>query len=319
MSFLEVLYIVVPVALAYATPLIIAALGGIFSERSGVVNIALEGIMVIGAATGIITTLTLTNMGLGGLSPWIALLVAMVVGALFSLFLAVPAILWRADQTVLGVAINMLAVGLAIFVVRVLYNKGQTDFIQYRIAKENVPILSDIPVLRMFFINVQYTSFIAIALAFVVWFVIFKTPFGLRLRSVGEHPMAADTMGINVTKMRFMGVMLSGAFGGLAGAVYAVTVTTNFSGTTIVGQGFLAIAAMIFGKWNPLGALGAGLFFGFAQALSIIGSNLPVINNVPQVLLLIAPYALTILALAGVVGRADAPKSVGIPYIKGKR
>ncbi|MDL5375924.1 ABC transporter permease [Exiguobacterium mexicanum] len=319
MSFLEVLYIVVPVALAYATPLIIAALGGIFSERSGVVNIALEGIMVIGAATGIITTLTLTEMGLGGLSPWIALLVAMVVGALFSLFLAVPAILWRADQTVLGVAINMLAIGLAIFVVRVLYNKGQTDFIEYRIAKENVPILSDIPVLRMFFINVQYTSFIAIALAFVVWFVIFKTPFGLRLRSVGEHPMAADTMGINVTKMRFMGVMLSGAFGGLAGAVYAVTVTTNFSGTTIVGQGFLAIAAMIFGKWNPLGALGAGLFFGFAQALSIIGSNLPVISNVPQVLLLIAPYALTILALAGVVGRADAPKSVGIPYIKGKR
>ena len=319
MSFLEVLYIVVPVALAYATPLIIAALGGIFSERSGVVNIALEGIMVIGAVTGIIVTLTLTDLGLGSLSPWIALLIAMVVGALFSLFLAVPAILWRADQTVLGVAINMLAIGLAIFVVRVLYNKGQTDFIEYRIAKENVPILSDIPVLRMFFINVQYTSFIAILLAFVVWFVIFKTPFGLRLRSVGEHPMAADTMGINVTKMRFMGVMLSGAFGGLAGAVYAVTVTTNFSGTTIVGQGFLAIAAMIFGKWNPLGALGAGLFFGFAQALSIIGSNLPVINNVPQVLLLIAPYALTILALAGVVGRADAPKSVGIPYIKGKR
>lgn len=319
MSFLEVLYIVVPVALAYATPLIIAALGGIFSERSGVVNIALEGIMVIGAATGIIVTLTLTEMGLGGLSPWLSLLIAMVVGALFSLFLAVPAILWRADQTVLGVAINMLAVGLAIFVVRVLYNKGQTDFVQYRIAKENVPILSDIPVLRMFFINVQYTSFIAIALAFVVWFVIFKTPFGLRLRSVGEHPMAADTMGINVTKMRFMGVMLSGAFGGLAGAVYAVTVTTNFSGTTIVGQGFLAIAAMIFGKWNPLGALGAGLFFGFAQALSIIGSNLPLISNVPQVLLLIAPYALTILALAGLVGRADAPKSAGIPYIKGKR
>lgn len=319
MNFLEVLYIVVPVALAYATPLIIAALGGIFSERSGVVNIALEGIMVIGAVTGIITTLTLTDLGVGASSPWIALLVAMVVGALFSLFLAVPAILWRADQTVLGVAINMLAIGLAIFVVRVLYNKGQTDFIEYRISKENVPFLSDIPVLKMFFINVQYTSFIAIALAFVVWFVIFKTPFGLRLRSVGEHPMAADTMGINVTKMRFVGVMLSGAFGGLAGAVYAVTVTTNFSGTTIVGQGFLAIAAMIFGKWNPLGALGAGLFFGFAQALSIIGSNLPVINNVPQLLLLIAPYALTILALAGLVGRADAPKSVGIPYIKGKR
>lgn len=319
MSFLDVLYIVVPVALAYATPLIIAALGGIFSERSGVVNIALEGLMVVGACTGIVTTITLTDMGLKGLSPWIALLVAMVVGALFSLFLAVPAILWRADQTVLGVAINMLAVGASIFLIRVLYGKGQTDFIEFRIAKENVPFLSDIPVLNVFFSNVQYTSFIAIALAFIVYYVIFKTPFGLHLRSVGEHPMAADTMGINVTKMRFMGVMLSGAFGGLAGAVYAVTVTTNFSGTTIVGQGFLAIAAMIFGKWNPLGALAAALFFGFAQALSIIGSNLPVIENVPSLVLLIAPYALTILALAGVVGRADAPKSVGVPYIKGKR
>lgn len=319
MGFLEVLYIIVPIALAYSAPLIIAALGGIFSERSGVVNIALEGLMVMGAFTGVVTALTLSKMGLGAASPWLAMLVAIIVGAVFSLFLAIPAILFRADQTVLGVAINLLSVGLAIFLVRALYEKGQTDSIPNRISKENVPFLSDIPVLKMFFANVYYTSYIAIVLAFVAWYIIFKTPFGLRLRSVGEHPMAADTMGINVTKMRFIGVMISGGFGGLAGAVYATSISLNFSVTTILGQGFLAIAAMIFGKWNPLGAMGAALFFGFAQAISIIGQQLPLLDQIPQVYLLIAPYLLTILALAGVVGRADAPKAVGIPYIKGKR
>ncbi|KOP29601.1 ABC transporter permease [Exiguobacterium acetylicum] len=319
MGFLEVLYIIVPIALAYSAPLIIAALGGIFSERSGVVNIALEGLMVMGAFTGVVTALTLSKMGLGAASPWLAMLIAIIVGAVFSLFLAIPAILFRADQTVLGVAINLLSVGLAIFLVRALYEKGQTDSIPNRISKENVPFLSDIPVLKMFFANVYYTSYIAIVLAFVAWYIIFKTPFGLRLRSVGEHPMAADTMGINVTKMRFIGVMISGGFGGLAGAVYATSISLNFSVTTILGQGFLAIAAMIFGKWNPLGAMGAALFFGFAQAISIIGQQLPLLDQIPQVYLLIAPYLLTILALAGVVGRADAPKAVGIPYIKGKR
>ncbi|ASI35685.1 MULTISPECIES: ABC transporter permease [Exiguobacterium] len=319
MGFLDVLYIIVPIALAYSAPLIIAALGGIFSERSGVVNIALEGLMVMGAFTGVVSALTLSKMGFGAASPWIAMLIAIVIGAIFALFLAVPAILFRADQTVLGVAINILAVGLAIFLVRAFYGKGQTDSIPNRISKENVPFLSDIPVLKMFFANVYYTSYIAIILAVVAWFVVFKTPFGLRLRSVGEHPMAADTMGINVTKMRFIGVMISGGFGGLAGAVYATSISLNFSVTTILGQGFLAIAAMIFGKWNPLGAMAAALFFGFAQAISIIGQQLPLLDQIPQVYLLIAPYVLTILALAGVVGRADAPKAVGVPYIKGKR
>jgi len=319
MGFLEVLYIIVPIALAYSAPLIIAALGGIFSERSGVVNIALEGLMIMGAFVGIVSALTLSKMGLGAASPWVAMLIAIVAGVVFSLFLAVPAILFRADQTVLGVAINMLAGGLTIFLVRALYDKGQTDSIPNRISKENVPFLSDIPVLKMFFANIYYTSYIAIILAFVAWYVIFKTPFGLRLRSVGEHPMAADTMGISVVKMRFIGVMISGGFGGLAGAVYATSISLNFSLTTILGQGFLAIAAMIFGKWHPVGAMGAALFFGFAQAISIIGQQLPVLDQIPQVYLLIAPYLLTILALAGVVGRADAPKAVGVPYIKGKR
>ena len=147
----------------------------------------------------------------------------------------------------------------------------------------------------------------------------FKTPFGLRLRSVGEHPMAADTMGINVTKMRYIGVMISGALAGIGGGVYAQSISFDFSHATINGQGFMALAAMIFGKWHPLGAMGAALFFGFAQSISIIGSDIPLLENIPNVYLLIAPYVLTILALAGFIGRADGPKANGIPYIKGRR
>jgi len=139
------------------------------------------------------------------------------------------------------------------------------------------------------------------------------------LRAVGEHPMAADTMGVNVTKMRYIAVMISGALGGIGGAIYAQAIAGNFSQSTISGQGFIAIAAMIFGKWHPLGAMGAALFFGFAQSLSIVGASIPVIKDVPEVILLILPYVLTILALAGFIGKARAPRASGTPYIKGKR
>lgn len=131
--------------------------------------------------------------------------------------------------------------------------------------------------------------------------------------------MAADTNGINVYKMRYIAVILSGALGGLGGSVFALTIVSNFSHSTIVGQGFMSLAAVIFGKWHPLGAMGAALFFGFAQSLSVVGSGIPILENVPQVFLLIAPYVLTILALAGFIGRADAPKANGVPYIKGSR
>lgn len=320
MDFMQILALVIPAAIYAAAPLILTGLGGLFSERSGVVNIGLEGLMVIGAFTGIVVTLTLEGMGFGGSSVWLAMLAAVIIGAGFSLFHAVASITFRADQIVSGVALNFLAVGLSVFLIRLMYGKGQTDYIRNRIYRFDVPVLSDIPIIGpLFFSNVYITSYIAIFLAVVVYFVVFYTPFGLRLRSVGEHPMAADTMGINVVRMRYIGVMLSGAFAGLGGAVFAVTVAGNFSGTTIVGQGFMALAALIFGKWNPLGVLGAALFFGLAQALSITGAQIPLLANVPSVFLLIAPYVLTILALAGFVGRAEGPKAVGKPYVKGSR
>ncbi|MBL4952708.1 ABC transporter permease [Neobacillus sp. OS1-32] len=319
MSLMEILIIVVPSTLLWAAPLIFTALGGIFSERSGVVNIGLEGLMLIGAFTSIVFNLTFVGT-FGNATPWVALIVAMAAGALFSLIHAVAAITFRADHTVSGVAINLLAAGLCMFLVKQMYGKGETAIISKGFNKIDIPVLKDIPIIgKIFFQDTYWTSFLAIIVAIFAWYIIFKTPFGLRLRSVGEHPMAADTMGINVTKMRYLGVIISGALGGIGGAIYAQSIANNFSHATISGQGFMALAAMIFGKWNPLGALGAGIFFGFAQSISIIGSSLPFLKDIPNVYLLIAPYVLTILALTGFIGRAEAPKADGTHYIKGGR
>jgi general nucleoside transport system permease protein len=320
MSFLDILALIVPAAIVSAAPLIFTALGGVFSERSGVVNIGLEGLMLFGAFTGAVTIHYGEQLGLGDYSPWVSFLVAMVVGAAFASIHALASISLKADQVISGVAINFLAAGLAIFLTKKIFNAGQTPVIHERISKNDIPFLSDIPIIGdLFFSSAYATSYVAVLFAFIVWYLIYKTPFGLRLRSVGEHPMAADTMGINVTRTRYIGVLLSGALAGLGGAVYVASISGNFTHSTITGQGFMALAAMIFGKWHPLGAMGAALFFGLAQSLSITGQQIPLLQDIPNVFLLIAPYVLTILALAGFVGRADAPKALGTPYEKGKR
>ncbi|TDL35499.1 ABC transporter permease [Jeotgalibacillus sp. S-D1] len=301
-----------------SAPLIFTALGGVFSERSGVVNIGLEGLMVIGAFSAVVFNITFAET-FGAGTPWVALLVAMGIGGIFSLIHAVATITFRADHVVSGVAINFLALGLGVFLVKAWYGAGQTGKIPVPMYYTKIPVLSDIPVIGPILFNNYLTSYLAILAAVAGWFILFKTPFGLRLRSVGEHPLAADTMGINVYKMRYLAVFISGVLGGLGGGVYAQTITQDFSGITITGQGFIALAAVIFGKWHPLGAMGAALFFGLAQSLAIIGSSFPFLADVPNWILLSAPYILTILALAGFIGRADAPKAVGTPYIKGKR
>lgn len=318
MSVIDILLIIIPAAIFYATPLILTALGGVFSERSGVVNIGLEGLMVMGAFVAVVTNLAIGDT-MGDFTPWISLILAVIVSAVFSIIHAVASVSFRADQVVSGVAINFLALGISLFLVNQWYGKGQTDIISNPLYRTSVPFISDIPVIGPMFFEGYVTSFIAIILAVVVWFVMFMTPFGLRLRSVGEHPMASDTNGINVSKMRYTGVILSGAFAGLGGGVYALTIAMDFSHATISGQGFMALAALIFGKWHPLGAMGAALFFGFAQSLSVVSTSIPFLQDVPQVYLLIAPYVLTILALAGFIGRAEAPKAIGTPYIKGSR
>nr|WP_155670078.1 ABC transporter permease [Ornithinibacillus caprae] len=316
---MDLLQSIIPTVLFYSAPLILTALGGVFSERSGVVNIGLEGLMVMGAFVGIVFNLAFADV-FGTWTPWLSILVAALVSAVFSIIHAVASVSLHANQVVSGVAINMLALGIGIYLTKVWYGKGQTDMVDQPFYTQNLGFLADIPIIGpIFFKGVYVTSYVAIILAFVVWYVLYKTPFGLRLRAVGEHPMAADTNGISVTKMRYIAVILSGALGGLGGSVFALTIVSNFSHSTIVGQGFMALAAVIFGKWHPLGAMGAALFFGFAQSLSVVGGSIPLLQDIPQVFLLIAPYVLTILALAGFIGRAEAPKANGVPYIKGSR
>lgn len=318
MSFTQILALLVSSMLIYSTPLIFTSIGGTFSERAGVVNVGLEGIMVMGAFAGVVFNLTFSD-ALGKATPWVAILVGGLVGVLFSLIHAAATVNFRADHVVSGTVLNLMAPALAVFLVKAIYGKGQTDNIQEAFRKFDFPILADIPVIGdIFFKNTSLIAYVAIVTAFVSWFVIFKTKFGLRLRSVGEHPQAADTLGINVYLMRYAGVMISGFLGGVGGAVYAQLISVNFAVSTIAGPGFIALAAMIFGKWNPIGAMLSSLFFGLSQSLAVIGGQLPLLNKVPPVYLQIAPYVLTIVVLAAFFGKAVAPKADGVNYIKSK-
>lgn len=315
---MNVLTILIPSMLVYAAPLILTSIGGTFSERSGVVNVGLEGIMVIGAFSGIVFNLEMAET-LGKATPWVALLVAGVAGLLFSIIHAVATVNLRADHVVSGTVLNLLAPALAIFLTKVLYNKGQTDNIQYAFGKFNFPILADMPVLGdIFFKNTSLAGYLAIGFAFVAWYILYKTRFGLRLRSVGEHPQAADTLGINVYLMRYYGILISGFLGGMGGALYAQSVSVNFAATTILGPGFIALAAMIFGRWNPIGAMLSSLFFGLSQSLAVIGGQVPLLAKVPNVYLQISPYVLTVVVLAAFFGKAVGPKAGGVNYIKSK-
>jgi len=313
MELLNNLTSIVHNTIVYSTPLIFAALGGIYSERSGVVNIGLEGLMIIGAFSGAVTTLATG-------SPWVGILAAILVGTLFSLPHAVASVTYKANQVVSGIATNFLALGLSVYLTKQMFDDAaQTETIQTLIKKWEIPFLSDIPYVGRALFTAYPTSYIAIALVIVSWYVLYKTPFGLRMRSVGEKPAAADTLGISVAKMRYIGVMLSGAFAAFGGAIISLTTTSNFSQNTISGQGFIALAAVIFGKWHPAGAMLAALFFGFAQAISSSAQVFGFAEYVPVAFIQMLPYVLTILILAGLVGRARPPKASGIPYEKGER
>jgi ABC-type uncharacterized transport system permease subunit len=315
MNGLDILTFVIHNSIIFATPLILAALGGVFSERSGVVNIGLEGLMVMGAFSGALFTIWGAEWGMGSFSTWFALLMAILIGALFALPHALASITFKADQVVSGVALNFMAIGLSIFLVKSIFQgAGQTPTLTHSLTKVGIPVLSDIPYIGRMFFDAYPTSYLTFFIVAVVYFVLFKTPFGLRLRAVGEHPKAADTMGVHVASMRYLGVILSGALAGLGGAIYSMAITGNFSHNTISGQGFMALAALIFGKWHPTGAMAAALFFGAANALAAIGQTIGLTDYVPRELLIMFPYLVTIVALAGFVGRADAPAALGKPY-----
>ncbi|MFC4767043.1 ABC transporter permease [Effusibacillus consociatus] len=321
MNWTNMLEIILNNTILYATPLVLAALGGVLSERSGIVNIALEGFMIIGAfAAAVVAIFAGETLGVGRMAPWFGLLAAFVLGVVFAVPHAVATIHFRADQVVSGVALNFLAAGFAIFMVKNLFEgAAQTTTVQFPFEKYSIPWLSDIPIIGNGIFFAYPTSYLAVVLVLIVYFLLFRTPFGLRIRALGEHPHAADSVGIRVYLYRYMAVLLAGGLAGLGGAGMSIAVTSNFQHNTIAGHGFMALAAMIFGKWHPVGAMWAALFFGFATALAASGQVIGLTNYVPAEFLIMLPYLLTILALAGVVGRAHAPSALGRPYVKGQR
>ena len=317
---MSVIYFIFQQTMLFTIPLMIVALGGMFSERSGVVNIALEGIMIMGAFTGILF-LNLTGGSMSGqLQLILAILIAMVTGGVFSLTHAYAAINMKADQTIGGTALNMFAPAFAIFVARVIQGVQQVQFNNtFRI--DSVPVLGKIPVLGpMLFQNAYITTYLGIIILLVSALVLYRTRFGLRLRACGEHPQAADAAGINVYRMQYAGVVISGALAGLGGLVFVVPTSTNFN-ADVAGYGFLAIAVLIFGQWKPWKILGASLFFGLMKAVAAAYSGIPFLASmgIPSYLYKMVPYIATMVVLMFTSKNSQAPRASGIPFDKGQR
>lgn len=278
-----------------STPLVLAALGGMFSERSGVINIALEGMMLAGAFTAAAVTYAVGN-------PFVGLLAGMLAGLAIAAIHAVASIRYRADQVVTGTAINILMIGVPGFLSGAFFlSSGSTP----QIPKEN--LIPWIPII------------IAFALVPIAWYVLYMTPFGLRLRAVGEHPAAADAAGVRVATMRYAGVLLSGVLAGLGGAYLSIGQSSLFTRNMTSGRGFIALAALIFGKWRPVQTMLACLLFGFTEAVTIQMQGvvkLPSGDDIPVQFIHMVPYVLTIIVLAGFIGTSRPPKALGIPYQK---
>ena len=306
-----------PYAIALAMPLLVTSLGGLYSERSGVVNIGLEGLMVVGGFASAVFTVYLTP-SLGPLAIWLSLAAAMILGALFSLLHAFASINLNANQVISGTAINMIAGAVTVFLARSITGSGNIQLTQ-GIPRFDIPGLVDLPIIgRLFFYQTYGTTWLILAILGLCAFLLYKTAFGLRLRACGENPHAADAAGINVYRVRYGAVMISGALAGLGGATILVTYSGEFSGS-VAGMGFLALAALIFGQWKPTGVLGATFFFGFAATLANASQAEPALQAIPEVVLRVFPYVLTLLALIFFSKSTQAPRAAGEPFEKGKR
>jgi simple sugar transport system permease protein len=276
-------------AIRLATPLLLAAIGGLYSERAGIINIALEGLMLAGAFTAAAATHFAH-------SPWVGLLAAAAAGAVVASIHAIACIRYKADQVVTGTAINILFFGVPALLSGALFDStGATP----QIPKED--LLPTAPII------------IAFALVPLTWYVLNRTPFGLRLRAVGENPEAADTAGVSVARIRYTGVILSGVLAGIGGAYLSIGQSSLFTRNMTSGRGFIALAALIFGKWRPVQTMLACLFFGLAEAVAI---QMQGVINIPVQFIQIIPYVLTIVVLAGFIGLSRAPRALGIPYQK---
>ena len=324
---------IIAATVLFAVPLLLVALGGMFSERSGTINIALEGIMIIGALFGCLYLRTTMLSGWGELHPMLAMAIAILVsafaGCVFSLLLAFASVSLKADQTIGGTALNMLAPAFAIALTWAIQGQGQTTIYiptWIRITRESLGLAAaekDSFFNALFFKSLYLTTPIALILLIVTIVVIYRTRFGLRLRSCGEHPQAADAVGINVYKMRYSGVLISGALGGIGGIAFSIAAGSGFQ-ATVAGYGFLALAVMIFGNWKPLRILGAAVFFAFFKVIAAYSGSIPFLPSFTgvkysQYLYQMLPYIVTMIVLIFSSKKSRAPKAEGIPYDKGKR
>lgn len=284
-----------------ATPLIFAALGGLFSERSGVINIALEGLMLAGAFTAAVVSLQTQN-------PYLGFVSGLAVGGVLAFVYAVACIKFEADQVVAGMAINFLMIGLPALISGVIYDStGSTP---------QIPLEYKMPMLTN---SLSWGSILAFAMVPICFYVLYKTPFGLRLRSVGENPAAADAAGVNVIRLRYVAVVISGVLAAAGGAYLSTGQSSLFTKQMTAGRGFIALAALILAKWRPVPVLLACLFFGFTEAATITIQGmikLPSGEGIPVQFIEMIPYVLTIIVLAGFIGTSRAPKALGIPYRK---
>ncbi len=288
-----------------ATPLVFAALGGMFSERSRVVNIALEGLMLFAAFAGVV------GAWLSG-SALVGLLFALMAGLLFALVHALMCVTFEADQIISGTAINLLALGGTGFLMVLIFGGGGTSPRVSGFKEVAIPLLSDIPLIGPALFSQSLLVYLMYILVPITYFMIFRTPFGLRIRATGEVPEAVDTAGVSVTRMRYYGVALSGLLAALGGVYLSMGILSAFTENMTGGRGFIALAALIFGRWNPIGAAGAALLFGFGLAVTY---QVPQ-EAIPIEFIQMIPYILTIVVLAGFGGRAIAPAAIGKPYRK---
>ena len=297
---------ILTVTITQATPITFGALTGICSERTGVVNIGIEGMLLTSAFFGFMIGVYTHNLAF-------ALCAAMVSSALMALLHAVLSITFRVDQIISGTVVNILAVGLTGYMNRQLFATGAPPGLT-SLPRLNVPVLSDLPWIGPILFQQKPLALTAIVLVFVVHFALFRTKWGLRTRAVGEHPLAADTVGVNVNRLRYINVVIGGAIAGLGGAFFTLEEVPHFEPLMTNGLGFIGLAAMIVGKWTPFGAWGAALLFGVAAAIPTAMQLQGV--NVPYQLIALLPYVLTIVVVAGAVGRSTPPAADGQPYVR---
>lgn len=308
--------------LVFGIPLLIVAIAAVYSERAGVINIALEGIMVIGAFSGTLFIYFMQQSGALSGYPllFVGLLVAALAGMAFAAFHAFASVSMFANQTISGTALNLFAASAVIFIARVIVGVQQIPFKnEWRIR--HVPLLGDIPIIgEVFFQSTYITTYIGIGILFLTQFLMYKTKFGLRLRSAGENPQATDAAGISVKKTRYKGVLISGALGGLGGLIYILPVSNVFNGS-VAGYGFLAMAVLIFGQWRPLRIGFAAFFFGLMYAISASYSGIAFFRDLglPQVYFEVLPYVATLIVLVLTSKTSASPKALGEIFDKGKR